>query len=69
VKYEMTKRRKRTSKATTAGVTDGDDENESVGDDEDMDIEDEGLPRKFRNSVFVRALREGIESSLTTGIE
>jgi len=69
VKYEMTKRRKRTSKATTAGATDGDDENESIGDDEDMDMDDEGLPRKFRNSVFVRALREGIESSLTTGIE
>jgi len=61
VKYEMTKIRNRSSKATNGATMDED--------DEDMDMEGEGLPRKFRNSVFVRALREAIESSLSTGIE
>jgi digalactosyldiacylglycerol synthase len=63
VKYEMTKRR-------AASMEDDDDE--IIGDDEedlDLDLVDEGLPRKFRNSVFVRALQEAIESSPTITIE
>lgn len=61
VKYEMTKQRNRTINAASADTINAD--------DEDIDIEDEGMPRKFRNSVFVKALREAIESSLAPGIE
>lgn len=61
VKYEMTKRKKGTGKSKDASPNE---------DDEiDMEMEDEGLPRKFRDSAFVRALREAIESSLTPAID
>ena len=63
VKYEMTKLRQRTGNTTT---DDSMDEDEEIM---DIDMEDEGLPRKFRDSVFVRSLREAIESSLTGAIE
>lgn len=64
VKYEMTKRR-------AESIEDDDEDDEIIGDDEDLDMgmEDDGLPRKFRNSVFVRALQEAIESSPTISIE
>eukprot|EP00531_Pseudo-nitzschia_arenysensis_P001122 CAMPEP_0116120076 /NCGR_PEP_ID=MMETSP0329-20121206/2987_1 /TAXON_ID=697910 /ORGANISM="Pseudo-nitzschia arenysensis, Strain B593" /LENGTH=909 /DNA_ID=CAMNT_0003613831 /DNA_START=250 /DNA_END=2979 /DNA_ORIENTATION=+ len=63
VKYQMTKRRKESGKGT---------DTESLEEDEDisdLDMGEEGLPRKFRDSVFVKALREAIESSLTTTID
>ncbi len=62
-KYEKTKLREQTGTAT---------DSESLDEDEeitDMDMGEEGLPRKFRDSVFVKALREAIESSLTTAID
>mmetsp|Transcript_24820 Transcript_24820/g.58229 ORF Transcript_24820/g.58229 Transcript_24820/m.58229 type:complete len:942 (-) Transcript_24820:682-3507(-) len=67
VKYEMTKQRNQTSNVTTAATVN--EEKDIISDEEDIDMEDEGMPRKFRNSVFVQALREAIESSLTPGIE
>ena len=62
-KYEKTKLREQTGTAT---------DSESLDEDEeitDMDMGEEGLPSKFRDSVFVKALREAIESSLTTAID
>jgi len=54
-------------------IDDDDDDSMDDHDDDDVmgmdDMEHEGMPRKFRNSVFVKALREAIESSLTTTID
>ena len=61
VKYEMTKLREQTDKGPNSQS-----EDEEMMDD---DLEDEGLPRKFRDSVFVRALREAIMNSSTAVVE
>lgn len=63
VKYEMTKLREQTDKGSNI---ESEDEDEEIMDD---DMDDEGLPRKFRDSVFVRALREATVSSSTTVVE
>ncbi len=63
VKYQMTKNRKESGKGID---TESLDEDEEIT---DLDMGEEGLPRKFRDSVFVKALREAIESSLTTAID
>lgn len=61
VKYEMTKLREQTDKGSNSQS-----EDEEMMDD---DLEEEGLPRKFRDSVFVRALREAIMNSSTAVVE
>jgi len=64
VRYEKKKRRSEASRAASR-----EDNDDAISDDEEMDMESEGLPRKFQNSVFVKAVREAIESSLTTSID
>ena len=47
---------------------DYDDDGDDGDDGDDDDDEDRLLPRKFRNSVFVRGLREAIEYGFKTAI-
>eukprot|EP00537_Pseudo-nitzschia_pungens_P006566 CAMPEP_0172361990 /NCGR_PEP_ID=MMETSP1060-20121228/5718_1 /TAXON_ID=37318 /ORGANISM="Pseudo-nitzschia pungens, Strain cf. cingulata" /LENGTH=976 /DNA_ID=CAMNT_0013084403 /DNA_START=430 /DNA_END=3360 /DNA_ORIENTATION=- len=67
VRYEMTKQQRQTGKASDEPEEEdeADDDDDDMGIDDD-DMEDEGLPRKFRNSVFVKALRE---ATATTAID
>lgn len=71
VRYEMTKNQRQADRVSGAGAIEEDDDDEDDDDmdtdiDDDDDMEDDVLPRKFRNSVFVKALRE---ATATTTID
>jgi len=71
VRYELTKNRgRRRGNATTTSIIDEDEDEDDFDDEIEYDVDDdEGEAKKFRNSVFVRALREAIENGLTTPID